>query len=339
MTKPMQNPFPKSVSSAEKSLKLQEVITPEDTLGILIDADPDAMASALALKRFFWRRVKKVKIAHINKIERADNLAFIRLLNVKQQHIRRLKSAEITKWALVDSQPGHHGEFSKFDYDIIIDHHPVTNGLSATFIDIRENYGANSTILTEYLRASKIKPSPRIATALFYGIKTDTDNFVRNSIKNDINAFRYLYKFANLNLIKKIESSEITQQTIAHFKAAMDDLTLYKHTAFIHMDRVANADILVMVADFFLKMAEATWSFVSGIFDRKLVIVIRNAGFRRHAGTFARKMFGDIGSAGGHRNVARVEIPLENISSQPKSSNDLKSFVLNRVKKARENLL
>lgn len=111
--------------------------------------------------------MKRVNIVRINKIERADNQAFISLLNLRPQHIRNYKSSEVTKWAIVDSQPNHHNEFNKFYFDIIIDHHPVSDNLEAAFIDIQEEYGANSTILTEYLKASKIKPSASLATALF----------------------------------------------------------------------------------------------------------------------------------------------------------------------------
>jgi nanoRNase/pAp phosphatase (c-di-AMP/oligoRNAs hydrolase) len=332
--KTMNTPFSKSVSTAQKCNRLREIVSPEDSLTILMEADPDAMASALALKRFFWRRVKTVKIAHINKVERADNLAFIRQLDIKQQNIRQLRAYDITKWALVDSQPDHHEEFRRFDFDIIIDHHPVADGLKAKYIDIREHYGANATILTEYLRAVNIIPSPRIATALFFGIKTDTDNFIRDSVRNDINAFRYLYKYANLNTIKKIESSEITQGTLSNLKTAIDSYTLVKQTVHVHMGQVSNADVLVIIADFFLKMAEATWSIISGVSDKKLIIVIRNAGFRRSAGSLAKQMFGDVGFAGGHRNAARVEIPIQNIQGKGNPA----GFILDRIRKRRKGL-
>ncbi|MGD9064360.1 MAG: DHH family phosphoesterase, partial [Desulfobacterales bacterium] len=141
-----------------------ETVSSEDTLAVLINADPDSIASAFALKRLLWRKVKRVNIVRINKIERADNMAFINLLNLRQQHIRNFKSSEVTKWAIVDSQPDHHETFSKFPFDIIIDHHPISKNVDAAFIDIQEEYGANSTILTEYLKASKIKPSSRLAT-------------------------------------------------------------------------------------------------------------------------------------------------------------------------------
>ncbi len=333
MNDEMENPFPKSVSVTEKCKRLLEVVCQEDTLGILMDADPDAMASALALKRFFWRKVKKVKTYHVNTIKRADNLSFIQLLNLDQHHIRYLDSKEITKWALVDSQPHHNEQFKKYKFDIIIDHHPLGPLTTARFVDVKEEYGATATMLTEYLKAAKIRPSPRVATALFYGIKTDTDNFVRDSVPNDIIAFKYLYRYVNMNTVKKIESSEMTRKTVSRFKTAMENLTLLKDTAFIHMGKAEEADDLVIIADFFMRMAEITWSIVSGVYGRKLIVIIRNAGFRRDAGKTAQDMFGDWGSVGGHRNAARAEIPLKNINKTAREDSDIRKFVISRIKK------
>ena len=328
----MEHPFPKSTSLADKCKRLQEVVTAEDNLAVLINADPDSMASAMALKRFFWRKVKKTAIYRINVVKRADNLAMIKLLKMDQKYIRKLDKSEITKWAIVDSQPQHNEQFAKYRFDIIIDHHPVSEGSSGQFVDIRDEYGATSTILTEYLRTVDIKPSPRLATALFYGIKTDTDNFVRHSSPNDINAFRYLYQFANINIIKKIESSEITRRSLSSFREAMDRLTFIKDTAFIHMEEVDNPDILVIIADFFLKMDGATWSIVSGIHGQKLIIIIRYAGFRLDAGKMAQKLFGAYGTAGGHRVAARAEIQLEKIKQGKNGKAGYAQFVLDRLK-------
>lgn len=309
-----------------------EVVTLEDTLAILINADPDAIASALALKRIFWRKVKKTLIYHVNVIKRPDNLALIKLLKIDQQHIRNLNNSEITKWAIVDSQSHHDKQFSKYEFDIIIDHHPIDPGSVGQFVDIKEDYGANSTIMTEYLRAAKIKPSPRLATALFYGIKTDTDNFARPSTPNDINAFRYLYPFVNVNMIKKIESSEMTRKKLASFRTAIENLVFTKDKAFIYMGKVSDPDLLVIIADFFLKMAEASWCIVAGIYGQKLIVIFRNAGFRLDAGKMAQRLFGEWGSAGGHRGAARAEIPIQEIKSDVKKMSEFKQFVLGRIK-------
>ncbi len=310
----MDHPFPKSVTSAEKCKRLQEILSPEDTWGIIMNADPDAIASALALKRLFWRKARKVMLYHINPIERADNLAFIRLLKINLQQIRSMKGRKIDRWAIVDSQPHHHERFMNQPFDIIIDHHPLGPPSEAAFIDIKEDYGANSTIMTEYLRASKIIPSARLATALFYGIKTDTDNFVRESVPNDMNAFRYLYPFTNMNTIKKIESSEISRETLDDFRFAMEQLVFIENIAYVNMEEITQPDVLVIIADFFMKLAEAEWSIVTGIYGDKLIVILRNAGFRGDAGKTAQKLFGPWGgSAGGHKSAARAEIPLKNI--------------------------
>jgi nanoRNase/pAp phosphatase (c-di-AMP/oligoRNAs hydrolase) len=178
------------VSSADKYRRLIEIVTPHDTVGILIEADPDAMASAMALKRLLWRKAKKVSVYRCNTVKRADNLAFIKLLRVDQTHIRNLRRKQISKWATVDAQPDRYQEFLAHPFDIVIDHHPVSPETEAQLVDIREDYGANSTIMTEYLRAARIRPSPRLATALFCGIKTDTQAFTRASTDHDIIAFR-----------------------------------------------------------------------------------------------------------------------------------------------------
>jgi nanoRNase/pAp phosphatase (c-di-AMP/oligoRNAs hydrolase) len=258
----------------------------------------------------------------------------IKLLRIDQKHIRKLKRSEMTKWALVDSQPSHHKEFGKISFDLIVDHHPLDGPCKAQFVDIRETYGSNSTIMTEYLRAAKIKPSPRLATALFYAIKTDTDNFVRGSTPQDINAFRYLYPLANMNIMKKIESSEMTRHTLESYQLAMKRLTFIKDIAFVHMGKVENPDILVIIADFFMRLAEATWSVVSGMYGDKLIVIFRNAGFRGDAGKAAQKLFGQWGgaSAGGHKAAARAEIPVKGIPLENKRQSELEELLVRTLR-------
>ncbi|MFP4037529.1 MAG: DHH family phosphoesterase [Desulfobacteraceae bacterium] len=327
-----QQPFSKSVSINDKLNRLLELLNPDDSVAVIINADPDAIASALALKRILWRRVRSTGIYRINTVKRADNLAMIKLLKVDQKHIRKLKPSDITKWALVDSQPHHDPALAKHAYDIIIDHHPPEGDYVAAFMDIQPQYGATSTILVEYLRAAKIKFSPRLATALFYGIKTDTENFARASSERDIRAFRFLYPFVNTHIIKKIESSEMTRKSLASFRKALDNFELLRNRAFVHMGRVNDPDVLVMIADFFLKMAEASWSIVSGVYGQKLIIIFRNAGFRRDAGKTAQKVFGKWGGAGGHRNAARAEIPLHHLDQTEGEDDALRDFVKDRIK-------
>ena len=333
MTQPvMEHPFSKSTSQTERSQKLLDTLSSDDSLGIVINADPDAMASALALKRLFWRKLRKVEILHVNAIDRPDNLAMIRLLDIKQRRIRSMRGRKLTKWAMVDSQPSHYPPFKNHPFDIIIDHHPIDPTSRATFLDIREEYGANATIMCEYLKSMKVVPSTRLATALFYGIKTDTANFVRDSLSNDVNAFKYLYKFANMNTIKKIESSELSRHTLDDFRSAIEELVFIDNMAYVNMGEVKNPDTLVIIADFFMKLAETEWSIVAGVYDNKLIFILRNAGFRGNAGKTAKKLFEPWGgSAGGHRSAARAEIPLKEIESRIGNQNNLDKLILEKL--------
>ncbi len=328
-------PFPKTTPVSERLRRLWDIFSREDKVLILINADPDSIASALALRRLLWRRVNSSAIVCINVVKRPDNLAMITLLKVPLLKFETGDPSQFTKKAIVDSQPSHHEIFSRFQYDVVIDHHPVTEGYEAPFIDIHPEYGANTSLMTEYLRAAKIRPSVRLATALFYAIKVDTCNFERGASKEDMRAFRYLFNFANKNLVRKIESSEMTTGFIPYYKLALNNMRINRKRKMIyaHLDKVINPDVCVVIADFFMKIHNISWSIVSGIYGGKLIVIIRSDGYRRDAGKVAAMAFGQFGNAGGHKVMARAEIPVENLKTILKDTDPetLGRFVKQRV--------
>ncbi|MDY6973994.1 MAG: DHH family phosphoesterase [Thermodesulfobacteriota bacterium] len=278
---------------------------------ILINPDPDAMASALAMKRLLWKHVYRMTIARTKEIKRLDNLAMVELLKIPMVEFETTDPESFSHRVLVDSQPHHFEMLESLTFDAIIDHHPHEKTSKASYIDIRPKYGANSTILTEYLRAGGITPSMKLATALLYGIKTDTADFERSGIEDDINQFHYLLQYANMNLLKKIEKAELRPGELDYFAAAIKNRVVTDEVIYTHMGKVPNADICVQVADFFFKVLGIGWIFVSGVYEDMVIIIIRNDGYRKDAGKVASRSFGDIGSAGGHRGAARAEIPLD----------------------------
>jgi nanoRNase/pAp phosphatase (c-di-AMP/oligoRNAs hydrolase) len=304
-----------TTSAAERLEHFYEKFSGSDQVLILINADPDAIASAMAIKRLLWRRVAGIGITHINTISRPDNLAMIRLLNVTMTHISKINAGAYNKFVLVDSQPRHHELFASFNYTAIIDHHP-DQGPSAPFIDIRSDYGATATILTEYIKAAKIKPPAKLATGLFYAIKTDTDDFKRNTTQADIRAFQYLFLKANIHLARKIEQTDLRFEFLDWFQKAIRGHVKSGNRIYAHLGPIMNPDICVLIADFFMRVNTVTWSIVSGIYKRKLVIIVRNDGLRKDAGKSLNQQFGNLGSAGGHQSMARAEIPLKNLKNE-----------------------
>lgn len=126
----------------------------------------------------------------------------------------------------------------------------------------------------------------------------------------------------------------MTLKTLASYKLALERLNFVKGKAFVHLGEVENPDTLVIVADFFTRLAEATWSIVSGTHKNKLIVIFRNADLQGHAGKTAQRLFERWGaSAGGHKNAARAEMPLENL---PKDPVDPGLFVLKIIKELKK---
>ncbi len=282
---------------------------------ILVNADPDALASAMALKRILAHRVLEVAIGHVNEISRPDNLAMVKLLRIPTQKATSNLIVQFDKFALVDSQPHHHPDFAKLNFSIVIDHHPLLkeHPVEAEFVDVRPEYGANSTILTEYLYNLKIRPGKLLATALAYGIKTDTQSFERPFVDTDIKAFKYLTKFYNPLLLQKIIRSEFHKSWLKYFSQALKKVKILGNGLAVFLGSVESPDVLVILADFFLQVHNISWDMVGGLYDDKLVVIFRGDGLRRDMGKFARKLFADFGPAGGHRTMARAEIPVEKL--------------------------
>jgi nanoRNase/pAp phosphatase (c-di-AMP/oligoRNAs hydrolase) len=323
-----------TISTSERLRRFFSVFDHSDHVLIMINADPDAIASAMAVKRLLWRKVAGVTITHINVIQRPDNLAMIRLLGIGLVYIEEINVTQFNRFVIVDSQPDHHECFSMVKPDVIIDHHPETCAV-ASYCDIRPDYGATATIMTEYLRAAKIKPSVRIATGLFHAIKTDTGNFERQTIIEDIRAFQFLYRHANIHLAQRIEHGEIKYGFLKYFDQALHNRKMRKGRIFVHLGNVVNPDVCVLIADFFMRVDKATWSIVSGNYDKKLVVIFRYNGLQKHAGNIAKKAFGSIGSAGGHRSMARAEISVSEIKETVEVKDDkaVQQWVINRIEK------
>lgn len=323
-----------AISNTEKLRRFYDQFSNDDHVLILINADPDAIASAMALKRLLWRKVAGVTISNINVIKRPDNITMIRLLGVNLVPVKDIVKECFSRFVLVDSQPDHNEIFSSFPIDVIIDHHPETV-VHARFLDIRSKYGATASIMTEYLRAANIKPSTKLAAGLFYAIKTDTNNFVRQTLIEDIRAFQFLYRYANLNIVNKIERSELRLDFLKYFKVALENRRIRKGRLFTHFGPIVNPDVCVILADFFIKISAVDWSIVSGLYNQNLIVIFRNDGFHKDAGKVAKKSFGELGSAGGHKSAARAEIPLEALKNEIDYENDEKllKWIINRVEK------
>ncbi len=326
--------FPDLKSTRSQLHELKELFSPEDRLLILIKPDPDSIASSLALKTLLLKSIRYATTAYIGEITRQENIALVKLLNIPMERIEEVDFTEFNRTAILDGQPPHFDILEDRHFDVVIDHHPIVKGYSATFKDIRPTYGSTSTIMTEYLNAARIKPTIRLSTALLYGIKTDTNNFERDTRAEDVWAFRYLFPRANKNVLRKIELSELSPEILNYFKIAFEKMKIFKDKIFVHMGEIGNPDVCVQLADFLMRVNNISWTVVSSVVDDNLVIILRSDGYRKDTGKMASKLFGDLGSAGGHRSAARAEIPLINLKKRLRglTEDTIETWITRRIK-------
>jgi nanoRNase/pAp phosphatase (c-di-AMP/oligoRNAs hydrolase) len=307
---PLLTEFGRSLTRARVQ-QYQRYFADADRILILLhnDPDPDAMASGLALRNVLHRTRTTAIIGAIQGVTRPENLRMVNLLDIHVEKITAESIKEFDRIAMVDVQPHYFG--GMIDHaDLVIDHHPEQPGYTAVFKDIRADYGSTSTILTEHLRSVDVNISERTATAMLYAIKSDTLFFNRQANRVDIEAFSYLYPLADAALIRKMEGAEITLERLDYVMKAYRGGTLVDQVFCGFIGTSPREDFIPYVADFFLQLEDVKWTIIAGIVNDLLIISVRNLGYSKNAGEFARRYFSGIGSAGGHRAMAKAVIPM-----------------------------
>jgi nanoRNase/pAp phosphatase (c-di-AMP/oligoRNAs hydrolase) len=307
---PLLTEFSRSLTRARVQ-QYQRYFSDADRVLIMLhnDPDPDAMASGLALRNVLRRTKTTAIIGAIQGVTRPENLRMVNLLDIHVEAITHDSLKEYDRIAMVDVQPHYFGGLID-RVDLVIDHHPEQPGYTAVFKDIRPDYGSTSTILTEHLRAVDVNISERTATAMLYAIKSDTLFFNRSTNRVDLEAFSYLYPLADAALIRKMEGAEITLERLDYVLKAFRDGALAGQVFCAFIGPMPREDFIPYVADFFLQVEDVKWTVIAGIVTDSLVISVRNLGYTKNAGEFVRRFFADIGSAGGHRAMAKAVVPM-----------------------------
>jgi nanoRNase/pAp phosphatase (c-di-AMP/oligoRNAs hydrolase) len=274
------------------------------------EPDPDALAAGLALRNVLRRTRTTAIIGALQGVSRPENLRMADLLDIQVETLKPDDFAGFDRIATVDVQPHYFGgRLPKVD--LVVDHHPEQPGYTAVFKDIRADYGSTCTILTEHLRAVDVNISERTATAMLYAIKSDTLFFARQTNRVDLEAFSFLYPLADPALIRKMEGAEITLERLDHVTRALGASRLRDQVFSAFLGETTREDFIPYTADFLLQVEDVKWTIVSGIVGGQLIVSVRNLGYSKNAGEFVKSNFGDIGSAGGHRSMAKAVVPIE----------------------------
>lgn len=299
----------------ERLESLLKAVEPHEQILILPhnDPDPDAIASAVALRHLLTGRVDVVvRIGYKGIIGRAENKAMVRYLD---RPLHRLTGADLSRLpiVLVDTQPGtgNNAYVGQSTLVAVIDHHTWRDSsLTAAYVDVRPQLGATSTIVAGYLQAADIEPSPQLATALFYGIKTDTMGLSRGASAEDVAAYFYLQPLIDVEALVSIERAQVPAEYFHMLDAALHAARVYDRVLLVHVGAMSRPDMAAEMADLLMRLQGVQWVICSGVYKDTLTLSLRTRDRRGGAWALAQHIVGRQGTAGGHGSMAGGQVPL-----------------------------
>ncbi|MBN2136251.1 MAG: DHH family phosphoesterase [Sedimentisphaerales bacterium] len=271
--------------------------------------DPDSIAASLGLGRIGSSfGVELCTVTHRGTIGRAENRALVQYLGIPLAPCGQVDFSTYDVIALVDTQPGTGNNClpAGCKPDVVVDHHPVRiKSRFAAMNDIRVRYGATSTILTEYLVELEISPDTPLATALLYGIRSDTQDLGREASQADIDATGFLFSFADHRMLGEIQRGSVERGYFAMLVSALENARVFGRALITSLGRIeANPDMIGEVADLLLRDEGIAWTMCTGQYGGKLLVSIRTSAGKDRADRLIRTVVSGKGTGGGHHSYA-----------------------------------
>lgn len=306
--------------------------------------DPDALSSALAMHELVASLGHQPTIYHGGLIEHQQNQAMVRLLEIP---LRRI----ILDWELEDvlneteciitvdfHQPGANNILPKDCVPhIIIDHHSSDKAVSADVAFLRPEYSATSSLIANLLMNMSLEMTPRLATALSFGLRTDTLSFTRSFNQVDLRALMWLNTWVDNELLQSIQAPLRTPETLESFRQALTTMVQHERLVLAPIKNLVHRDDLAQVADFLFATSNTDLVLVYGIQRQKMLLSARSRRENLHIGLTLSKEFPD-GQAGGHRGMAGGQILLSNLELENPSDDDSQDRILSAFTERMENL-
>ena len=197
-----------------------------------INADFDTFASMMAASRLYPGAL----LVFSGSLEKTlkDAIETLRLPHPITK-IKDIDLSRITRLILVDvSSPSRIGPFADVlcrpGVDVhIYDHHPPAPEDLRGSLEVREQYGSNTTVLTHILRERGIRPSSDEATILMTGIYEDTGFLSYPSTTGkDFEAASYLLSCgADLRVVSDLLRKELTPEEVSLLNEFLQSETRY----------------------------------------------------------------------------------------------------------------
>jgi nanoRNase/pAp phosphatase (c-di-AMP/oligoRNAs hydrolase) len=275
--------------------------------------DPDAIASAVALVALAAESGCEAEPCYYGDITHQENRALVNLLEYDLTNLDPDDDlSRFEGFALVDhSRPGVNDQLpEELEVDIVIDHHPPREPIEATFVDLRSEVGATSTLLVDYFARLGVTPTRSVATGLLYGIRVDTKEFSREVSVEDFEAAAFLVPHVDSATLERVESPSISVDTIETVGRAIRNRRVRGSVLTTCVGRIRSRDALAQAADRLLDLEAISTTLVYGYRKGTIYASARTRGTDLDVGETLREAFSQIGDAGGHADMAGAQIPM-----------------------------
>lgn len=294
--------------------------------------DPDALAAAVALKHLFLVGCgEEAVVAFGGMIGRSENRLMVDALELDLVPIAELDFKDFAVVCMVDTQPGTGNNSYPEDLPLhlLIDHHPPRRDYAdINWVDIRPEYGASATIVYEYLRSREVYLGTRLATCLFYAIKSETQDLGREWSKSDREAYLHLLPLANNQILYRLSHPPVNSEYYSTFHRALDNATLYGQVLVFNLYKVANPDLVAELADFLLRQENVDYVLGLGWYKGDELISVRTTRPDARLGSVIREILEDMGTAGGHGMMAGGQI--RQVAEDKGTQKDLETLLTRR---------
>jgi nanoRNase/pAp phosphatase (c-di-AMP/oligoRNAs hydrolase) len=296
---------------------LYDLLAGSEELAIVChnNPDPDCLASALALGRIAANAgIDERRILYSGDISHQQNRAFVNLLEIDRKQFDPESVGDRAEGSLVafvdHSVPGVNDEVpDDVPIDIVVDHHPA-EAIEARFVDHRESVGTTATIVTEYVRELDVPFDDVLATGLLFAIRQETLGFLRGVTGDEYEAARTLHDHADPDMLRRLSTPAVSGATVDAIADAVDNRIVRGSVLISHVGRTSERDALPQAADSLATLEGVETAIVFGIVDDEIEVSARSTDSRIHIGNALGDIFEDVGSAGGHREMAGGRIPV-----------------------------
>jgi len=242
--------------------QLQQVLSGYSSILIVIKGspDPDALASSFALKVLCDFMNIDSMISATTRLSLPQNKALVSQLKIPIHFSKKVPEADrFDAYIVPDHQsPEVTGLTGRIPCAAHIDHHEkLPEDITCGYRIVEEQVGSTSTIMALLFKeiCPDIEPSlmKDIATALIYGIQTDTDKY-RHAEHLDYKAINFLSKFSDDKIINKITGLPMSEKTALLLAAAVQNQIIYKDWLITGVGFIEEntRDSIAIIADFLL---------------------------------------------------------------------------------------